>query len=58
MNRIDYLDIAKGIGIILVYIGHCYIGERTQTLSNVIFLFCIRNVIFFKKERISYFYIE
>jgi len=37
MNRIDYLDIAKGIGIILVYIGHCYIGERTQTLSNVIY---------------------
>lgn len=37
MNRIDYLDIAKGIGIILVYIGHCHIGERTQTLSNVIY---------------------
>lgn len=37
MNRINYLDIAKGFGIFLVYIGHCYIGERTQTLSNVIY---------------------
>ena len=24
-HRIEYLDIAKGIGMILVYIGHCRI---------------------------------
>lgn len=68
MNRIDYLDIAKGIGIILVYIGHCHIGERTQTLSkcnlldlffsHAFFLFCFRNVILPQKERISQFHLE
>lgn len=26
-QRIEYIDIAKGIGILLVYIGHCEIGE-------------------------------
>ena len=60
MNRIDYLDIAKGIGIILVYIGHCYIGERTQTLSNVIywiysfhmpFFFFVSGMLFSSKKK-------
>ena len=60
MNRIDYLDIAKGFGIILVYIGHCYIGERTQTLSNVIywiysfhmpFFFFVSGMLFSSKKK-------
>lgn len=60
MNRIDYLDIAKGIGIFLVYIGHCYIGERTQTLSNVIywiysfhmpFFFFVSGILFSSKKK-------
>ena len=37
-NRIDYLDIAKGIGIILVYIGHCSI-DHNGALFRAIYSF-------------------
>lgn len=30
-NRIGYIDIAKGIGILLVYIGHCNMGNGDFT---------------------------
>lgn len=33
-SRIQYIDIAKGIGILLVYIGHCYKGECN--ISNLV----------------------
>lgn len=35
-KRIDYLDIAKGLGILLVYIGHCNIGLRHDSY-NIVF---------------------
>lgn len=30
-SRIEYIDIAKGLGILLVYIGHCEIGTTNLT---------------------------
>ena len=43
-NRIEYLDIAKGIGIILVIIGHCismksYMGRFIYTFHMPLFFF-------------------
>ena len=32
-KRIDYIDIAKGIGILLVYVGHCNIGLGDDTFT-------------------------
>ena len=35
-KRLDYLDIAKGIGILLVIIGHCQIGNcQISMLGNI-----------------------
>ena len=35
-KRLDYLDIAKGIGILLVIIGHCQIGHsQIGMLGNI-----------------------
>ena len=29
MKRLEYLDVAKGIGILLVYIGHCFLNPES-----------------------------
>ena len=43
-NRIDYFDIAKGFGIILVILGHCKI-KKYQLLFN--FIYCFHMPMFF-----------
>lgn len=30
LQRIDYLDIAKGFGIIFVILGHCMLGHNSS----------------------------
>ena len=42
MNRVKYFDVAKGIAIILVIIGHClslYTSNLTSNLTNFIYSF-------------------
>ena len=41
MNRLDYVDVAKGIGIILVVLGHCLVfaGCWSSTLFRYIYAF-------------------
>ena len=35
-QRLDYLDVGKGIGIILVILGHCQLG-RVGNLHSVLY---------------------
>lgn len=57
-NRIDWVDISKGLGIILVIIGHCvYLGGL---IHNWIFsfhmpLFFILSGIFIRKIKLNSF---
>lgn len=38
LQRIDYLDIAKGFGIIFVILGHCMLGHNSS-LHSVLYSF-------------------
>lgn len=47
-ERLAYIDIAKGIGIILVVIGHCIPDASSLTgISNPYFNLCIKSYIAF-----------
>ena len=56
-NRIDYIDIAKGIGMILVIIGHC--GSKPDWLGRFVFsvhmplFFILSGYTFNAKRRLS-----
>ncbi len=41
MKRDETIDIAKGIGIILVVIGHCAVSDSQQLMRNFIYMFHI-----------------
>ena len=34
-NRVEYIDIAKGIGILLVYIGHCFLNKDGMLFQSI-----------------------
>ena len=47
-QRLDYLDVAKGIGILLVILGHCQLGRNLHAViffSYAFVLFCFRNML-------------
>lgn len=47
-SRIDYIDIAKGIGILLVYVGHCYIGGESSSYDKLnIWIYSFHMPLFF-----------
>lgn len=56
-HRIDYLDIAKGIGIILVYIGHCKIAGSNHLFQWIYSfhmpLFFFISGLLFKNEKFN-----